>query len=217
MSPVMKYYPTPVLTNAAEKILGPWTPRRHVLEGLNSLRPDAKAVGEAYTIRLRRSMTRSRANAARVLAAYDAAPPNCIVVVQLVDDVGGALLGDIIAHRLHKIGVSGVVVAGPVRDLEGLEDQGPALWYREAVTTGLETAETETEVQVALDIGSVTIAPGDIVVADRDGVFAIPRRHAEEFVRTAETIVEREISIHQSIEENKKLFEIFDLTDAINS
>ncbi|MEJ5902712.1 hypothetical protein [Ochrobactrum teleogrylli] len=134
-------FSTPVLANASERVLGPWTPRQMILDGLVALRKDDRATGRAYTIRLRRSSKPSRANAARTLAAYDAAPADSIVFIQLVDDLGGAVVGDIIAHRLKKLNVAGVVVEGPVRDIDGLIQFGPPIWYRNAVASGLELAE----------------------------------------------------------------------------
>jgi regulator of RNase E activity RraA len=211
----VKYCPTPVLANAAERILGAWSPRSLAIEGLIPVRTTDKAVGPAYTIRLRRARSNSRANAARVLAAYDAAPANSIVVVQVVDDVGGALLGDIIAHRLKKIGVAGVVVDGPVRDLDGLAAFGPAIWYRVAVTTGLEMADTETEVHVSLEIASATIRPGEILVADRDGVVLVPSPEMDAFSAQAEAIVAREETIHDGLEANRSLIDVLNFRDAL--
>ena len=126
-------FPTPALSNAAEHVLGPWTPRAHLLEGLTAVRTADRAHGPAYTIRLRRAADRSRENAARVLAAYDAAPAGSIVVVQVIDDVGGAVMGDIIAHRLKLNGVAGVVVEGPVRDIDGLDQFGPPIRARRSL------------------------------------------------------------------------------------
>jgi len=215
MAQQAQYYPTPVLANASERVLGAWSPRQLAIEGLTPLRADDRAVGPAYTIRLKRAASSSRANAARVLAAYDSAPANSIVVVQLVDDVGGALLGDIIAHRLRKIGVAGVIVEGPVRDIEGLNAFGPAMWYRNAVTTGLEMSETETEVQVTLEIGAVVVEPGEVLVADRDGVMRIPTHQRDAFTSQAAAIVAREETVHSSLEKNQSLIEVLNLGDAL--
>jgi 4-hydroxy-4-methyl-2-oxoglutarate aldolase len=208
-------FSTPVLANASERVLGPWTPRQMILDGLVSLRKDDKATGRAYTIRLRRSSKPSRANAARTLAAYDAAPADSIVFIQLGDDLGGAVVGDIIAHRLKKLKVAGVVVEGPVRDIDGLIQFGPPIWYRNAVASGLELAETEVEVQVALQLGTALVEPGSIISIDRDGVFVFPGTHYEALVSQADTITAKETLVHAALENNETLLRVLNLDDEI--
>lgn len=210
-------FPTPALSNAAEHVLGPWTPRAHLLEGLTAVRTADRAHGPAYTIRLRRAADRSRENAARVLAAYDAAPAGSIVVVQVIDDVGGAVMGDIIAHRLKLNGVAGVVVEGPVRDIDGLDQFGPPIWYRQGLTTGLEMAETHAEGGVELEIGDVRVVPGMPVTVDRDGVFFLPADQGEAILARAAAVVAREDTLHAALSKGQSLVEALGFSDVANS
>lgn len=214
MTDTLPFFPTPALANAVEHVLGAWTPRAFILEGLSAVNAQDRAVGPAYTIRLSRAATRSRRNAASALAAYDAAPAGSVVVVQVTDDLGGAVMGDIIAHRLKQIGVAGVVVEGPVRDIDGLAEFGPPIWYRDAVTSGLEMAETEAEVQVTLDIDGVEVAPGVTVTVDRDGVLFLPAGHGDAVLARAAAVVAREETLHAALAEDDSLVDALGFRDA---
>lgn len=217
MTDTPEFLPTPALANAAEHVLGAWTPRAFMLEGLSAVRTGDRATGPAYTIRLRKAATRSRQNAARALAAYDAAPAGSVVVVQVMDDLGGAVVGDIIAHRLRKLGIAGVVVEGPVRDIDGLDAFGPPIWYRDAVATGLEMAETEAEAQVELEIGSVRVAPGVPVTVDRDGAFFLPSDRGDAILARAAAVVAREATLHAALAGGESLVEALGFADATAS
>lgn len=202
------FFPTPVLANAVERVEGPWSAPRHALPGLTALRREDRGSGPAYTIRLRRAASRSAQNTREVLAAYDAAPPGSFVIVQVVDDVGGAVLGDITAHRLSVIGIAGIAVCGAVRDVAGLEEFGPPLWYAELATTGLEMAETAVETQVELTLGQVIVRPGDLVTGDVDGVLALDPRTMAAVAEAAGAVLDREERWHRGLRAGGSLVEV---------
>lgn len=198
---------TPVLSNAVEHLEGPWTPGAHAVRGMVPLRRGQTACGPAYTIRLRRAPVSAADHVEAVLKAYDDAPAGSIVVVEVVDDVGGAVIGDIIAHRLKVIGVAGIVIGGPVRDLLGLEEFGPPIWYAQATMLGLEMADTLVETEVDLSIGGTRVAPRDLVFADVDGVFSVPSGTMKDIAPIARTIVAREERRHRSLADGRSLVE----------
>lgn len=196
---------TPALSNAAEMVLGPWSSRSFLIEGLHALAAGQHVQGPAYTIRLSRAQARDGANVRAVLSAFDGAPKGSVVIVQLLGDVGGAVVGDIIAHRLRAIGVAGLVVEGPIRDLEGIAAHGPATWYRSVCTSGLEMADTAVEVGVELSVGAASIQPGAAVVADGDGVFVSSHGRTAEIFAASGAVDEREKRWHQALENGVSL------------
>lgn len=198
---------TPVLSNAVERLEGPWTPATHALAGMVPLRRGQTACGPAYTIRLRRAPASAAGHVEAVLKAYDDATAGSIVVVEVVDDVGGAVLGDIIAHRLKVIGVAGIVIAGAVRDLLGLEEFGPPVWYARATMLGLEMADTLAETGVDLSIGGTRVASGDLVFADADGAFVVPAGTMSDIAPVARVVAEREERWHRGLAAGGSLVE----------
>jgi len=82
-------------------------------------------------------------------------------------------------------GVRGVVVDGGCRDTAEMARQQCAVWCRaHARTTVIGRSEFESLNQI-VNCGGVRVAPGDIVVADNDGVIVVPKNIAAEVARYA--------------------------------
>ncbi|WP_158850250.1 ribonuclease E activity regulator RraA [Saccharothrix deserti] len=96
----------------------------------------------------------------------------------LVVDGGGsmrtALTGDLIAGAAVANGWAGLVLNGAVRDTTALA--ALPIGIKALGTTPRKSAKTGAgEVDVAVDIGGVTFAPGDFLHADDDGIVLLPR------------------------------------------
>ena len=75
------------------------------------------------------------------------------------------------------------------------------------------TAKTEAgETDIPLTIGGVTIAPGDILVGDDDGVVVIPAAIAADVLRKVAEVAAREEAIRARIHAGETTFDIFELT-----
>ena len=115
----------------------------------------------------------------------------------------GTLIGDNLGNSIFAKSGNGVIFDGSARDLEGLgEIKGfnafvrgfdPTL-IRDLMLMGL---------NAPIRIGRVTVLPGDVVLAKREGVMFIPAQHAEEVVRTSEVISLRDKFGHQRLREGK--------------
>jgi regulator of RNase E activity RraA len=116
---------------------------------------------------------------------------------------GGTLIGDNLGNSIFARSGNGVVFDGSARDLEGLgEIKGfnafvrgfdPTL-IRDLMLMGLNTP---------IRIGKVTVLPGDVVLAKREGVMFIPAHLAEEVVSQSEQISLRDQFSHQRLREGK--------------
>jgi regulator of ribonuclease activity A len=103
----------------------------------------------------------------------------------LVVDGGGsqrcALVGDLIAKSALDNGWAGVVIYGCVRDSAALATFGIGVLAL-GTCPRRSTRRGEGTVDLPLDIAGARIAPGDLIVADQDGVLVIPASHAEGIV-----------------------------------
>ncbi len=88
------------------------------------------------------------------------------------DDNG--LIGDIIGARLGVIGVAGVVLDGRVRDLVELVGLGLPVQCRGTAPPPSFANLMLVDLDLPVACGGVTVFPGDQVVADSDGVVAVP-------------------------------------------
>jgi regulator of RNase E activity RraA len=159
----------------------------------------APVIGPVWTMRLTRAPGTSAENRLRIMQAYDGVPAGVVLVIQAVGDLGGAVIGDVLAHRLKMSGVLGIVVDGPVRDVDGMVKYGPGSWSSAVNMAGMKTVSTMVETQVEIEIGGVRVSPGDIVAADADGVMFHPAGEAVPLLEKAVAFAKAEQQSHERI------------------
>jgi regulator of RNase E activity RraA len=97
----------------------------------------------------------------------------------------------LIATSAAKIGVCCVIVDGTVRDVEAFQALKLPVYARGLCPNGCHKDGTG-EVGAIIACGGVAVRPGDILIADRDGVAVVPLDDAPEVARLAEDQISRE-------------------------
>lgn len=119
----------------------------------------------------------------------DLATPGSVLLMQQPSHHSTALLGDIIATRCKIRGIQGVVVDGRARDIASCialcEDGKFQCWAKGTTCAGISLEGKLYGVDVPLTIGSVTVNPGDILVADEgeSAACVIPRDKLDKIMR----------------------------------
>jgi 4-hydroxy-4-methyl-2-oxoglutarate aldolase len=115
----------------------------------------------------------------------------------------GTLIGDNLGNSIYAKSGNGVVFDGSLRDLEGLE----AIEGFNAFVRGWDPTAIQEMMLLGLNtptrIGQVTVFPGDVVLAKREGIIFIPPHLAEEVITRAERIMLRDRFGHQRLREGK--------------
>jgi len=152
---------------------------------INPVVPGVKMAGPAFTV---------KAYPGSIITVHHAlmeAAPGDVIVVDNEGAKGGAMFGELMARDcvLRKLG--GMVIDGPVRDVEGIRELGFPTYARYC-TPRVATNRRLGKIQVPVTCGGVVVNPGDWVVGDEDGVVTIPRDQAEELLAAAEAVEEKE-------------------------
>jgi len=115
--------------------------------------------------------------------AIEETPEGHVLVVETRGEHGGGVLGDILATRLQARGVAGLVTDGGIRDLEECQQAEFAMYGAGAAAPASLVGHAPAEVQCTIACGGVAVVPGDIIVADGDGVAVIPAALAADVAR----------------------------------
>ena len=100
-----------------------------------------------------------------------------VIVVSNEGDRSQSLMGEIMANYGAFKKLAGFVFDGPIRDLDALYDLGVPI-YATGSTPGGPFKEGPGEVNTPISCGNAYVEPGDIILADTDGVIVIPRQDA---------------------------------------
>lgn len=133
-----------------------------------------------------------------VVAALEHAQPGDILVVTTHGHTGCAVVGDLVLGMARNNGIAGFVCDGCVRDTRGIRAVGLPC-FAMGVSPDTPARNGPGKVGVPIVVGGIAVSPGDLVVADEDGVVIVPRARLEATierlatVRAAEALAEAQV------------------------
>ncbi len=165
---------------------------------IRALAPSMKVAGPAITVEVRPG------DNLMIHAAMALAKPGDVIVVDAKGDQTCALVGEIMITLAEKVGIAGFVIDGPVRDADALIAKGYPVFSFGTNPCG-PTKKTPGRVNWPASVGGSAVNPGDLVVADADGVTFVERDKVEAIVTLAKKKVADEIARIDGIRAGKQL------------
>lgn len=169
-------YSTPELCDGMEVF-------RTMDPGIRGMAAARKIIGPALTVNV------PVGEGGFIPEAISAAKPGEIIVIAGGGNVKSSYWGDMRSQCAKMAGVAGVVVDGAFRDIEGCSEIGLPIYAR-AVTPGTALKTNRGQLNVPISCGGVTVNPGDIIVADCNGVCVLRPGEVEDVLkRTARKVM----------------------------
>ena len=178
--------------------------------GLQALTRPAKAVGRAFTVRI------PRLDATIVHYALNLIEPGEVLVLDTSGERERACWGGVVGHAALRAGVAGVVVDGPVTDWEELTASGPPVWCRGLSSITGRRLGLEGAVLVPVQVGGAVVQPGDIVLADSDGVFFVSPDGAAELADALIVREAREPGLKRRLDAGEKMGDVSGARQAVD-
>jgi 4-hydroxy-4-methyl-2-oxoglutarate aldolase len=134
--------------------------------------------------------------------AVEQCGPGDVLVVATNSPCTDGLFGELFATALAHRGVRGAVLACGVRDVAELRQMGFPVWSRAVSAQGTVKA-TAGAVNVPVVLGGQTLHPGDVVVADDDGVAVVPRICVKHALSATQARTEKETSSRAAFQQGE--------------
>jgi len=184
----------------ATTILSDVSGRRGALNGrIRPLAPAMRVCGPALTVEVRPG------DNLMVHAALVLARPGDVIVIDGKADLGCALMGELMCAHAQAAGVAGVVLDAAVRDVAELKAGTLPVFACGSSPNG-PTKRLGGRLGHPISAGGISVAPGDLVVGDEDGVVVVPKENVEQALNDAQTKIDVERKRLRDIAEGRLIY-----------
>jgi len=166
---------------------------------IKAIAPGTRLAGPVWTVAGHLDRTRSRHECLLGWCTLLARAPRDHVVVCQPNNHEVALMGELSAQTLAARGVLGYVVDGGSRDTDLVLQQGFPVFCSFLTPSDIVERWIPDRYGEPVTIGAVTIATGDYLLGDRDGVVIVPRAIAADVVARTEEVVATESDMRRAL------------------
>jgi 4-hydroxy-4-methyl-2-oxoglutarate aldolase len=151
-----------------------------------------------------------------VHAAMAAVRPGEVIVLTMPEPAPIALVGDLLATQAIAHGAAGLLIDAAVRDFEELTGMGLPIWARWIRVQGA-VKETAGELDVPVVVGGATINPGDVIVADADGVAVVEAARVDDVLHASLAREEKERVKREKLRGGALSYDLDGLRDVVDA
>jgi 4-hydroxy-4-methyl-2-oxoglutarate aldolase len=198
--------PAPVETEVLETLRETDTSTiGHILDagfmdpGIGAKMPGKSIVGTAVTVRV--TVPDS------VIGHYALGQirPNDVLIIDRGQDQRTACWGGTTSTAAAKAGLTGLIIDGACCDISRANAVGLPIWCRHITPVTTKYRDLGGELNVPISCGGVAVSPGDVVVADENGVLVIPRAEARQVAERVKEFEKKKRLFYKTITESASI------------
>ncbi|YCH19673.1 fumarylacetoacetate hydrolase family protein [Arthrobacter sp. D1-29] len=188
------------------------------IDGLTATRPEKRVVGLARTLRYvpnREDLFKIHGGGFNAQKrAIDSVNEGEILVMEARGEKGTGTIGDILALRAQVRGAAAIITDGGVRDFSAVAAMEMPTYYSNPHPAVLGRRHIPWDTDITIACGGTTVQPGDIIVADSDGILVIPPALAEEVADESIVQEREETFIAEMVEQGHSVDGLYPLNAA---
>jgi len=147
-------------------------------------------------------------------AAIAVVQPGDVLVVATFSESTDGMFGELLAESCRAHGVAGLVIDAGVRDTAEISAMAFPVWSKAVSAQG--TAKTIAgSVNVPIVCAGASVAPGDVVIGDADGVVVVPRESAAAVAAAADARLAKEEGTRLRLKAGELGLDIYGLRDVL--
>jgi regulator of RNase E activity RraA len=180
--------------------------KRYMSHRMQAIFP-TKFAGTAVTVLLKREENRDPDALTGMLKAIDSGGSGSVYVMTVQDGADIAGMGGLMGTAMAARGYAGAVVDGGVRDVPQLKRVQFPVYALGPVPSTSVGHYRFAGADIPITCDGVKVDPGDIIVADQDGVVVVPKAHAADILIKAQALDNSEHSMYPFIEKYHSIVE----------